>query len=123
MKKYLLFLLLVFAIISCGLKYEAKISIKKFLSENLVKHYSSLSIMKIDTTAYVTDSMLNVMNKTSLAGGDLKKNTRFASKGLRDKLLFVNVRYRQKLNGAYEIKRKTFYLSMDGKNIVGIKDN
>ncbi len=55
------FMLLSALLCSCGKQHKAESAINEFLDKNLVESDYSASVSGVDSTSYVTDSMINVM--------------------------------------------------------------
>ena len=104
---------------SCGPKQEAKKTIKEFVDQNVKTEtdYSFSDFGKLDSTRYVTDSLITVMrqnaNKNAAFNGAIGYGKRTAGKQL--KYLPVKM----SVNGSDTTF--TFYLTNDLQQVVSFK--
>lgn len=102
---------------SCGRQHKAEATVKDFISINANADYDIQHIGSLDSTTYVTDSMMNVMHKAAEANGNWKKGIKYASykQNNRRPLYFLRVNYiinKDTLSG-------TFYMPSELDKVAG----
>lgn len=125
MKKFSYILLLgVFVFTSCGQKYEAHKLITKFMDNNMKDPsiISDRNFSKIDSTFYVTDSMVNDMKTKAKSNKLYKENIHYTSGSLPGKIIFIKVWFKTKdASGKEQKNTATYYLDKDITRVIAFK--
>jgi len=118
--KSVIFMLLVTLILmGCGQEHKAKEVVDTFLDSNLVdKDYSIENFSKLDSTFYVTDTMIYRMRK-NIADVGIYKHIKYVEREQPKKLFFIHVKFKVK-GDSYE---QTFYLDPQLQNVVSLKND
>lgn len=100
----------------CGQSHDAKNMVKEFMTTQMgIADYDVVQWGRLDSTFFVSDSMVRVMRNNALA--KVKEPSAYAKPS--QKLLYLNVRY---AIGDDTIKQ-TFYLNDKLTGIVSYKEN
>lgn len=103
---------------SCGKQYKAESTIKDFLATNLqTSDYSTVSFSDIDSTRYVTDSLINIMRKDAAKKQIFKKDIKYAD--MQDQYIYT----RATICIGNDTTSHTFYLTKDLSQVVSFKEN
>ncbi len=109
--------LLLFIVSSCSQKQQAESIVKSFIKSNLKADKYSVKVLKVDSTLYITDSMINVMKlsakKNELFKGDIKYE-----EALKSKLHFYA---RAEIFIKKDTFRQTFYLDSAMTKVIAFK--
>lgn len=120
MKKSILSSLLLLSLLltGCGERHKAQHIIDEFLKQHLVSDsYDIESLTELDSTFYVTDSMVQLMHKRADANPMFKPSISYQPRT--KKLLFMHVKVTQ--NG--QAHRQTFYFDSTLAGIVSFKND
>lgn len=107
--------------ISCGQQHKAESVIKEFMKDNLMENHkpSDLTFNKIDSTEYITDSLVENMRKNAELSGRYKSNIEYAPKRAGEKLIISRVEYILEK----EKYSDTYYLNKDLTHVISVKTN
>ncbi len=106
-------------LIGCGQEHKAKSLVTSFLDNNLKDNsYSIEDYSKLDSTFYVTDSMINVM-RGNVGNIGTFKQIKYSDKGNTNKLLFIHVKYKHKGKSW----KQTFYMDDNLNQIISLKND
>lgn len=122
MKQSLIALMFLSAAIltGCGQEQNAKKVISNFLNENLNDpDFSDISYGKLDSTIYITDSIVQVMHQQADTMHAFKPKVPYMKGRDSDKLLFMTVKFKQK----DEKHTYTFYFDHKIQGILAFKRN
>lgn len=102
----------------CGQKHDAEQLIGDFLDTNLKDNaISGKQFSDLDSTFYVSDSMINVMHDNAARSSIYKGNVKYVSRRSQ-KLLFMDVSYS---DTSGKRTKQTFYLDENMAGVVGVK--
>lgn len=102
---------------SCGKTHTAKSTVKDFMSEYFNgDDYSIDYFSELDSTTYVTDTMIEIMRANAEKNGDYKKGIKYAERKGK-MLLYIPVT----LEKGKEKVKHTFYMTGDATAIVAFK--
>lgn len=102
----------------CGQKHDAEQLIGDFLDSNLKDNaISGKQFSDLDSTLYVSDSMMNVMRDAAVHSGIYKERIKYASRPSQ-KLLFMDVSYS---DASGKRMKQTFYLDENITGVVAVK--
>lgn len=102
---------------SCGKKYEAKSTVKEFISANFTdENYSIEGYTDIDSTVYVTPEAIKLMHQNIAKSNSYKKGIAYAEKKGKQ-LIYMTVTMEK---GNEKVKH-TFYLTPNLKDVVAFK--
>lgn len=107
--------------ISCGQQHKAETVVKDFMTDNMAgdRKPSSMVFSNIDSTKYITDSLIQKMHKDAELSGRYKSNIRYTSgKGLK-KLIITRVEYMLDK----EKHSDTYYLNEELTRVISVKAN
>lgn len=111
---------IVLTLTSCSEYGRGKSTIESFLSEGLSREgINSLQVVKADTTLFLTDSAALAMRQSVAASGQYKKDLKYASLPLPEKLIFITVHFR--IDGDTTQMSHTFYLDEQQDSIYCLK--
>lgn len=103
---------------ACGEKQKAKGVINDFLERNMTSgNYNVEDFADIDSTFYVTDSMIHVMHAQAEKNSAFRRDIQYTPRT--PKLLFMHVRYTQ--NG--KPVKQTFYMDSALSGVVSFKED
>lgn len=106
------------AVCSCGEKHTAKSTVEQFLTTHLAAGGSpSVSIERLDSTNYLQDSTIAVLQQAAVGNALYKKGVAFAQRRPKERLVWVVATFD---NGGKEV-RQTFYLTRDCQQVVAVK--
>jgi len=112
------FLFAALLLTGCGEEHKAKKTVKAFLQENLkTAALSEISFSKLDSTYYISDSLILQLRQQTDEAGCFKKSLRYADKDATGKLNFIEVRYKNE----GKPQTHTFYLTPENEQVVAIK--
>ncbi len=111
--------LFTFLVNSCGQRHRAEGVIKDFLKENLEKSKYSLNVLKVDSTRFLSDSILNVMKKNALKSKIFKEDINYAQKTPSRKYFYA----RTKMYIEKDTLSLTFYLDSEIKDVLAFKED
>uniref|UniRef100_A0AB33JMM3 Uncharacterized protein n=3 Tax=unclassified Prevotella TaxID=2638335 RepID=A0AB33JMM3_9BACT len=107
------------AIFSCGTKHRAKGLVEDYLASNLVNQdIADLSVSDVDSSFYITPTVIKRMETHLAANKRFKKDIKFKTSPNR-KVLFVRAKY---VNGQDTLKQ-TFYFDDHLTTVIACKDN
>ena len=119
------------ALVSCGPKQQAKDTIKKFVKENIgsvtqgdaanahdeLLSYSFKDFGKLDSTRYVTDSIIHAMQQRAEYDRNFESVLTFGKRTGKEQLKYIPV----KMKIAEKDTTYTFYLTNDLESVVAFK--
>ena len=120
MKKSLLSSLLFLSLLltNCGARHKAQNVVDEFLKQHLVSDsYDLESLTDLDSTFYVTDSMVQLMHQRAAANPMFKPSVSYQPRT--PKLLFMHVKVSQ--NG--QSYKQTFYFDSTLTVVVSFKND
>ncbi|WP_279148065.1 hypothetical protein [Segatella bryantii] len=125
MRKVLLFAVTtLLTLSSCGDSYKAKSMAKDFMSENMTTdNYRNLRFTNIDSTRYVSDSLIQVLRKTPI---DLfKKEIKYDTNAkATSTLLYIRAKYDYTTEKGDTIHyQNTFYFDKTLEHLLAVKQN
>ncbi|MCD8210792.1 MAG: hypothetical protein LUC37_04525 [Prevotella sp.] len=104
---------------SCGQRHKAEGVIEEFLKENLETSKYSLNVLKVDSTHFLSDSILSVMKENARKSEFFKENINYAQKTPSRKYFYARTKmYIQK-----DTLRLTFYLDSEIKGVLAFKED
>ena len=111
--------LLLFA--SCGQQHQAKVLIQEFVDQHAVEpsSYSSISIVKFDSTKVLNDSIITAMRANAAATQRYQKSIKYAKGAIGQKLYVARITY--SINGVEY--SDTYYLDDQLTRVVAFKIN
>lgn len=106
-------------LVSCGQKQQAKDTIKTFVKENIADadHYSFKDFGRLDSTRYVTDTIISVMQANAAKDNTFRKPTAYGQRANNEQLKYIKV----KMKVADQDTMFTFYLTNDVTKVVAVK--
>ena len=114
---YIIGVLAILLLASCGKQYEAKQMVKAFVKENAVEEIDITSFSDLDSTKVISDSLLQAMREKATQDPLFKKGTKMTAERTDATLLYIRMRY-----GADSLNlSKTFYFDRDLTGIVAFK--
>jgi hypothetical protein len=116
---YKLFLpLALLLLVSCGQKQQAKSTVKDFVKANIAADdYSFKDFGKLDSTRYVTDSIIGVMKTRVADDNTFRKEATYGMRTGKEQLKYLPV----KMKVADKDTTFTFYLTNDLTKVVAVK--
>lgn len=116
---YKLLPLALLLLVSCGQKQQAKDTVKTFVKENIADsdHYSFKDFGRLDSTRYVTDSIIGVMRACAAKDNTFRKPTTYGQRTNNEQLKYIKV----KMTVAEQDTMFTFYLTNDVMKVVAVK--
>lgn len=113
--------IVVIALSCCGSKKQVKPLVEQFLTDNLKENnFSNLSVEKLDSTFFITDSLLTDLQQKSAKNPLLRSDFRYPKTMVSKKKYFVKVKYNLP-NGKEQ--NQTFYIDEHLEHVIAFKDN
>jgi PBP1b-binding outer membrane lipoprotein LpoB len=108
-------------LMGCGEEHQAQRLVKGFLDNNLKNNdISEVEYSNIDSTFFITDSMIRVMRNSTSNDVEFKKKMSYSPGKINRKKMFLSVRFNT-IKG--DKKKYTFYLNDSCTEIICLKKN
>lgn len=105
------------ALYGCGKQHKAESVINDFLAANLQASDYTVSFSDIDSTRYVSDSIVNIMRAEAAKNIMFKKGIKYADKS--ERYIYTRVT----ICIGNDTTSHTFYLTPDMSQVVSFKEN
>ncbi|MBP3511590.1 MAG: hypothetical protein J6K19_06090 [Prevotella sp.] len=118
---YIMSAFMLLSVASCGQQHKAESTVKDFMADNMTGdgNPTGMEFSRLDSTKYITDSLIQKMHRDAELSGRYKSGIRYASgKGLK-KLMISRVEYML----GKEKHSDTYYLDEELTHVVSVKAN
>lgn len=117
MRRIFISLSFIMLLFSCGKQQKAESVVKDFLDENLVVSDYSISFAGIDSTSYITDSIVGVMKKAASTNRLFKKSIKYGESNVQGKYIYT----RAEIVNGKDTVTQTFYLDKEMTCVIAFK--
>lgn len=107
----------VLVLIGCGKQHKAETTVKDFLETNIEAEDYTVDFKKIDSTMYITDSIINRMRSSANQNKFFKKDLKYGRTQARSKYIFIPAN----IYIGKDTVLHTFYLDMNASYVIAFK--